>query len=337
MDDAKTVVITGATSGIGLATAREFAAKGYNLVLAARRTDELERIAEELIDGGTSVLIESLDTADTAAMERLANGAREEFGTIDVWVNNAGVYVAGKFEETPIEDMRRLMDTNFFGYVNGSRAALEQFRDQGFGTLINVASINAAAPQPYTSVYSASKAAIRALDESLRMELALDKEARKIHVCTVMPAGVDTNLFRNAANYTGKELLAVEPVYSPTLVARRIVALARAPKREIAVGGAGRLMAFENRMSPRFYERMMAYFTQDDALSETEAVRTKGNLYEPIESHRGMTGGWQGRRVKGEVTDRIMLTGLVLIGAAAALGAVLLMREHDKQYYDDDE
>ena len=331
MDDTKTAVITGATSGIGLATAHEFAAKGYNLVLAARRASELEHVAKELRELEVGVRVEVLDTADEAAMERLGEAARQAFGGIDVWVNNAGVYIAGKFEDTPLEDTRRMMDTNFFGYVNGSRVALTHFRDQGYGTLINIASVNAAAPQPYVSVYSASKAAVRALDESLRMELVLDGLSSKIHVCTVMPAGIDTNIFRNSANYTGKELLAVEPVYSPRLVARRIVALAHAPKREIFVGGAGRLLALQNRVSPRLYERLVSLFTRGDALGSTDAADTKGNLYESIESHRGIVGGWRGRRASGETADRIMVAGVALVGTLAVLAAVILLTNDDDE------
>lgn len=313
-------VITGASSGIGHATALELAGQGYNLVLAARRKKVLQAVAAECEALGVQALAVVADMTDEAAIANLADSALKEFGHIDVWLNNAGVYITGKFEDTPMEDIRRLMDTNFFGYLYGSRLALRQFREQGYGNLINISSVNATAPQPYVGVYGASKAAIRGLDESLRMELRLDGLHKAIHVCTVMPAAIDTNLFQNAANYTGQQVRAVEPVYDTTYAAKQIVRLAAKPRREIIIGPAGRLMELQNAHLPRTYERHIAKFTHKDLLDKEPAADTKGNLYEPIEKNTGISGGWRHTRVRADHLNAGLGAGLVAAASLAGLG-----------------
>lgn len=188
-EERKVAVVTGASSGIGMATALGFAEKGYNVVLAARRLDELKDVARRCEEYGIDAVSVMADVSDDAAVYSLGQTAIDTFGRIDVWVNNAAVYLVGKFEDLPLKDMHRLMDTNFFGYIHGSHTALRQFRRQGFGTIINVSSVNAAAPQPYVSIYSASKAAIRAFDESLLMELKL--EGIDTDTCLHRHAGVN--------------------------------------------------------------------------------------------------------------------------------------------------
>lgn len=329
IEERKVAVITGASSGIGMATALEFAAKGYNVVLAARRIDELREAAHHCEELGVDALSVATDTSDDAAVHRLGQSAVDTFGRIDVWVNNAAVYMVGKFEDIPLKDIRRLMDTNFFGYLHGSHTALRQFREQGYGTIINVSSVNAAAPQPYVSVYSASKAAVRAFDESLRMELKLENLDKKIHVCTVMPASIDTNLFQNGANYTGKEVHALEPVYDPAYVARRIVKLAEHPRRQSFVGPAGVLMALQNAHSPKMYEKQVGKYTEADLLSAEPVETTAGNLYEPILDNRGIRGGWREKRVRADHLNASLGVGLAALAGIASVAYLLLARKHE--------
>jgi len=321
-------VITGASSGIGLSTVLEFAKQGYDVVLAARRKSELDDVARQAREQAVEALVVPTDTSDDKAVHTLAEAAIRKFHQIDVWVNDAGVYLAGKFEDTPLEDMRRLFDTNFFGVVHGSHAALAQFRRQGNGTLINVSSVNASAPQPYVGIYSASKAAVRALDESLRMELRIDELHERIHVCTVMPASIDTNIFQNGANYTGKEIEALEPVYDPAYVAKQIVKLARQPKREIIVGPAGKLMAMQNAHWPGAYEKRISQFTKADLLGDAPATITDGNLFEPIERNRGTRGGWREHRMRGDQLHATLGIGAAMAGAiAAGIGIAVFKRK----------
>jgi short-subunit dehydrogenase len=276
---------------------------------------------------GVSALPVALDTSDDQAVFQLGQIAAQTFGHVDVWVNNAGVYLAGKFQDLPIIDMRRLMDINFFGYVHGSHTALTLFRSQGYGTLINVSSLNAAAPQPYVSIYGASKAAIRSLDESLRMELNLEGLDDTIHVCDVMPASIDTNLFQNAGNYTGQKVRALEPVYDPEYVAKHIAGLAAKPKREIIVGPAGKMMALQRVLMPRMYEKQVARYTRSSLVDdEAEIPAFAGNLYQSIEANSGMRGGWRNERVRADHLNAGVGVGIALAAGLAGAGIWLLKR-----------
>jgi short-subunit dehydrogenase len=326
VSESKVAVITGASSGIGRATAIEFAQNGYHVVLAARRQHELQAVAEECEQYSIRPVIVTADTTSDEDVQKIAETALLAFGHFDIWVNNAGVYLTAKFEDSPIADIKRLMDVNFYGYVYGSRVALTQFKEQGYGTLINVSSINASAPQPYISVYSASKAAIRALDEAIRMELRIDGLQDTIHVCTVMPASIDTNLFQNSANYTGHEVQAIEPVYDARYAAKQIVSLAMRPRREIVVGLVGRLMRQQNAHMPRMYEKLFARFTNNDLLAESSAENSSGNLYEPIETNTGISGGWREKRLRADKMNMTIGTAVATVAGLIGTAYVLMKR-----------
>ncbi|HSK99506.1 MAG TPA: SDR family oxidoreductase [Rubrobacteraceae bacterium] len=286
------VVITGASSGIGRATALAFAEKGASVVLAARRAEALQEVATECRTLGGRALVAPTDVTDEEDVEELARRAVENFGRIDVWVNNAAVTLFGRFEETPSEVYRRVFETNLFGYIHGARGGFPYFREQGSGVLINVSSVVAGAGQPYTSAYVASKFAIRGLSECLRQELILDG-ARDIHVCNVMPASMDTLLFQHAANYTGRAPKALNPVYSAEKVAGAIVRCARRPKREVVVGSAGRMLAAQHTLSPGLYERAAARVMDRDHFQDRAAPPTEGNLFVPMPGWTGASGGWK--------------------------------------------
>ena len=167
------VVITGAAGGIGRATALRFARSGAHVVLAGRRAEALEEVAAECRARGVQALAVPTDITDAAAVDRLARRAVERFGRIDVWVNCASVGLFASVADSPLEDVRRLLDVNVMGYVHGARAALGQMRTQGSGVLVNVSSVIGVVPQPYSFAYAMAKAAVRALSVSLRSELRL--------------------------------------------------------------------------------------------------------------------------------------------------------------------
>ncbi|MGK9170989.1 SDR family NAD(P)-dependent oxidoreductase, partial [Inquilinus limosus] len=164
------------------------------------------------------------------------------------------------------------------------------FREQGHGVLINNASMVAYAGQSYTSAYVLSKFAIRGLGECLRQELF---DAPGIHVCTLLPASIDTPIFQHAANYTGRAIRPIPPVYSAARVAAAIAGLARHPQREIFVGNSGRLIAFEKTVAPGLTERMLASMVERSHLGDRPTEATPGNLFEPMHDGRSVSGGWR--------------------------------------------
>lgn len=324
------VVITGAASGIGRATALEFARKGATVVVAARREQALQELVSECEQAGGRALVVPTDVSNQEAVNTLARRAVETFGRIDVWVNNAALSLFGRFEETPIEDYKRVLEVNILGYVYGARAALPVFREQGSGVLIQVSSIVALATQPYTSPYVMSKAAVRTMSMSLRQELLLDGN-HDIHVCTVLPATIDTPFFQHAANYTGRATKAMPPVYPATRVAKTIVGLAKNPKREVMVGNAGRMLGMIRTIAPGLAERMMAQQVDKTHLYRDKWQEpTSGNLWEPMPQYDQVSGNWTSGGVQPEEAAPQRAMGLI-VAAAAGLAFFFWQRQRQPQ------
>ena len=318
MERARTsvAVITGASSGIGRATAMAFARRGTTVVLAARRAEALEEVAAECRAQGVGALTVPTDTADEEAVWELARRAVAELGGFDVWVNNAGVYLLGRFDETPPEAFRRVVEVDFFGMVYGARAALAHFRTRGRGVLINNSSLLGGLGSPYLSAYAAAKWAIRGFGESLRLELLDEPD---IHVCTVRPASIDTPLFQHAANYTGRKLKPLSPVYPVEKAAKAIVRLAERPKREVIVGGAGRFIALQRALAPALVQRAFAKQVERDHFEDAPAPGTDGNLFQAVAEPTGASGGWR----NGRVPMRRVAAAAVAVAVPAAVVAVL--------------
>jgi NAD(P)-dependent dehydrogenase (short-subunit alcohol dehydrogenase family) len=307
------VVITGASSGIGRATGLGFAERGARLVLAARRADALEELARQCQAAGGQALAVPTDVTDEAAVAELARRAVERFGRIDIWVNNAGVYLLGSLEATPPEAFRRVLETNFFGYVHGARAVLPRFRDQGHGVLINNASVYAHLAAPWLTAYVSSKFAVRGLSEALRQEFG---DLPDVHVCTVSPSPIDTPIFASTANYSGRAVKAPPPTSPPEQVAGAILASALHPKRERVVGGAGRLATLMEMVAPRQFERINRRYVAWLQFAAEPAPATDGNLYGPVSDGRAEArGGWRRRPDPPIAVRRLVAVGLLAAGA----------------------
>ena len=318
------VVVTGASSGIGRATALAFARRGAAVVLAARREDPLLDLVDECRTAGAKAIAIPTDMSDWDAVQLLAGLAVDTFGRIDTWINNHGVTMFGAFEDCPLDDFRRVIEVDFFGTVHGCRAVLPIFRRQRSGVIINMGSMVSVMSEPYVSAYVAAKHAVRGLGMSLRQELAL-KGAKNIHVCTVMPATIDTPFFQHAANYLGRAAKAMPPVYTPERVAETCVSLASRPRREVFVGQAARQMWMQFLMAPGVTERQMATMTDRfHVYQDKHTPHTSGNLYDPMPEGTGVTGGWGGRA--GERTRRLAAFGIAAIVPAAVAWRVAQRR-----------
>ena len=318
------VVITGASSGIGKATALAFAKKGASVVVAARREAPLQETARECEQLGARAIAVPTDMTDFQAVQHLADRALETFGRIDVWVNNHGVTLFARFEEAPMEDYRRVIEVDLLGSIYGARVVLPIFREQGAGTLINQGSMVTKLSEPYVNSYVAAKHGIRGLGMSLRQELALNG-SKQIHVCTVMPATIDTPFFQHAANYLGRAAKAMPPVYPPERVARTIVNLARWPRREVFVGNAARMFWWQYLLAPGLTERMMAVLVDKLHLYQDKMVPpTSGNLFEPMAEGTSTSGGWRTMSGRNVADRRSKMPGVVL-GVAGLVSLLLAL------------
>lgn len=228
------IVITGASSGIGLATARLAAAKGARLVIAARSHDALQLIASEICGAGGEAIAVQCDVAEREQVERVAHAAIGRFGCIDTWVNNAGIGMFGRADETDDRDARRLFDTNFWGVVNGSNVALTYLRRDG-GALINVGIEISQAAAPLLAIYNASKHAVKGFTDTLRAEIE-ELDGAQVAITLIEPSAVNTPFAQHARNYTDREPALSDTTIEPGKVAEAILDAARTPTRVTRVG-----------------------------------------------------------------------------------------------------
>jgi NAD(P)-dependent dehydrogenase (short-subunit alcohol dehydrogenase family) len=284
------VVITGASSGIGRATAGLFADAGARLVLAGRDAGTLETVAEECRGRGAAAVAVPTDVASEEEVTALADAAVEHFGRIDVWVGNASLYSFGSFEQTPSEVFDRLIDVNLKGQVYGARAALRVFRRQGSGTLVSVASVYSRITAPLVSPYVTSKFGLLGFLEILRMEL---RDTPGIHVCAVLPATIDTPIHQHAANYTGRPVRPLPPVSDPMRVARTILAVSRRPRRLVQVGRIQSSAVYLRALAPALYERVVTRIFPAIALKSGSLPMSNGNAFAADRDATGVTGGWR--------------------------------------------
>lgn len=259
--DQQVVVITGASSGIGLSTAERAAARGARVVLAARGEDALREIVARIEAKGGRAAYAVADVGVEGDVERVAEVALARYGRIDTWVNNAGAGAYETLVELSIAEHRRIFETNYWGTVYGSLAAIRHFRGRaGGGTLINVGSVNSDVAIPLLSAYSASKHAVKGFTDALRRELLHSGDA--ILVTLIKPSGIATPFPQHARNHMDREPRVVPPLYAPEIVADAILHAAGHPRREIVVGAVGPVLSGAAALAPRLMDRLLAAAVQ---------------------------------------------------------------------------
>lgn len=317
------MVITGASSGIGLATARMAAEKGASLVLASRDEKALERVAEELKLKGTQAIYVTADVAHEGDVQKIVNAAIGEFGGFDTWVNNASVSIYGHVVDVPIEDMRQLFEINFWGYVYGSLAAVRHYKEKGTpGALINIGSLDGNRAVPLQTIYSASKFSVHGFTDGLRMEL--EKEHAPVSVTQIHPAKVNTPFTDHTTSYIDKYPSHQGMNYPPEAVAEAVIHAAQKPTRDIYVGTQAKFFSVVGRVFPRITDRYlekrfysMLYDPDREAKAPEEGIlyHSGDNLHE-----RGSNIGWERpRSLMVQVKKHPGITTVAVVGAGLLL------------------
>lgn len=299
----RTVVITGASSGLGRGAAWKLAMAGANVVIAARRDEVLQDLADRIASaGGTAEPVET-DVSDPDAIARLRDAALDRFDRIDVWINNVGIAALGSFWDVPVEDHARVIEVNVTALMYGAHAALRQFRAQGAGILINVGSVESDVPLAYQSSYAASKAAVATFGRCLQEELRLAGIDESIRVSTILPWALDTPFWDHAGNYTGSTLR-MATMQDPVPVVDAIVAACAEPKREHRVGARARLGAASSRIMPALADRLSARVADAESRKGTPVAPTTGAIHRPVAAGVTVEGGIRERMRREDAAAR---------------------------------
>ncbi|MCX2740781.1 SDR family oxidoreductase [Pontibacter anaerobius] len=311
------IVITGASSGIGLATARAAARKGARLVLASRNQERLAIIEEQLMLEGAQATHVVADVGNREDVQRIADAAIEKFGGFDTWINNAGVSIYGKLADVSDEDSRRLFDTNFWGVVSGSLIAANYLRNQG-GAIINLGSELSDVAIPLQGMYSASKHAVKGFTDALRMEL--EEDEAPVSVTLIKPAGINTPYPEHARNYTEYELTLPPPVYEPEEVANAILYAAEHPERDIYIGSGSKMMSSLNKYAPSLVDWVNKKFMTNLQVTDQPAHHKEGSLHQPG-TDGNVHGNHKGHVMKTSLYTRASLHPVITGAVVAAAGA----------------
>lgn len=250
----QTIVITGASSGIGLATARRAADRGARVILVSRGERDLQKIKSEIESHGGRADFVVADMGRRADVRRVVETVLARHGGFDTWVNNAGVGAYARLEEITDEDHERLFQTNYWGVVYGATEALKHLKPRG-GAVINIGSIASTLPTPLLSAYSASKHAVKGFTDSLRIEL--QHEGAPVSVTLVEPSSIDTPFARHAMNYMDRAAKMPPPTYHPDEVAKVVLRAAEVPTRNVIVGGVGAMQTAFNALLPALADRII--------------------------------------------------------------------------------
>lgn len=288
----KTVVVTGASSGIGRATARLLASQGANVVLVARSPESLAEAELECraaAPEGSQTLVLVADVADASAVDEVLGAAAERFGRLDAVVHSAAVLAYGRFEDVPADVFDTAISVTLGGTANTVRSALRHFRAQDGGSLVVVGSLLGKIATPYMSSYVTAKWAVHGLVRTVQIET---RSEPGIDVSLVSPGGVNTPVYRQAGTYLGWHGRPPPPVDSPERVARAVVAAIERPRRETSVGLANPFAVLGFRALPGVYDLLVTPLMRLGGISRDEAPHSPGNVLEPQPSGDAVHGAW---------------------------------------------
>jgi short-subunit dehydrogenase len=275
----RVVAITGASSGIGRATAILFAQRGWRIGLIGRSAETLDATRHDVVTEGGTAAMATADVADSAQLEAAAAEIEAVLGPIDVWINNAGVSVYGKFWDIPEADFRRLTETNYFGTVNGTRVALRRMLPRNQGTIVQILSAISYRGVPLQSPYSGSKYALRGFTEAVRAELV--NEGSRVHLTMVHPPAVNTPFYGHAKSHVDKPVRPPPPVYQPELVAEAIYLAATSRRREVKIAEQTVALAFGNSVAPGLMDYATGKLGVASQLTDGPATEPDPNLDRP--------------------------------------------------------
>jgi NADP-dependent 3-hydroxy acid dehydrogenase YdfG len=288
------VVITGASAGVGRATAREFATSGAHLGLLARGKDGLEAAQAEVEAAGGKALVVPTDVADHAQIEAAAAAVERELGPINVWVNNAMVSILAPFDQVSPDEFRRVTDVTYLGYVWGTMAALRRMRPRNRGCIVQVGSALAYRAIPLQAAYCGAKHAIRGFTESVRCELLHDRSS--VRLAVVELPGLNTPQFEWIKNRMPRKSQPVGTVYQPEVAARAIVWAARHDRRELYVGAPTVKAIVGDKVAPGLLDHYLASTVYEGhQTDEPEDPRRPDNLWAPIPGDHGAHGPFDDR------------------------------------------
>lgn len=323
------VVVTGASSGVGRATAQSFARQGARIGLLARRGDGLEGACRDVEGLGGEALAVPTDVADAGAVEAAATAVEQQLGPIDVWVNCAMTSVFSPFKEMELDDFRRVTEVTYLGFVYGTKAALRRMLPRDEGSIVQVGSALAYRGIPLQSAYCGAKHAIQGFTESVRTELLHDKS--KVRITMVQLPGLNTPQFDVVKTTLDKQPQPAPPFYQPEVAAETIVWAADHDRRELWVGGVTAATLIANKLAPGLLDRYLArngYKAQ--VTDEPIALDRPHNLWEPVPGDQGAHGRF-GHRARPRSVQAKLATHRPWLVAAAVTAVAARTRGHSRR------